>query len=49
MKEKLHLDQQKKELKLSQNILEEKQTYWQRELHREKEHLLQSKKELEVS
>jgi len=49
VKERLLIEGQKKEIQLTQNMLEEKQTYFQREQQREKDHLTSYKQELEVS
>lgn len=48
-KEKLSLEQQKKYLKLSQNILAEKEMYWEREKQCEKDFVTSCKQELEVT
>ena len=48
-KEKLSIEQQKKDLKLSQLIFEEKETSWEKEKQREKEYLRSYKEELEAS
>ncbi len=47
-KEQLHIEQQRKDLKLAQNIFEEKKTYWEYDKQREKEYLTNYKQELEV-
>ncbi|KAK7604446.1 hypothetical protein V9T40_005632 [Parthenolecanium corni] len=47
-KEKLSLEQQKKYLKLSQNILAEKEMYWEREKQCEKDFVTSCKQELEA-
>lgn len=47
-KEKVTVEQQKKDLKLSQNIFSEKENYWEREKQRERDYLTTCKQELEV-
>ena len=48
-KEKLRVEEQKKDVKLAQTLFEEKQSSSQRELQRERERSITCKQELEVS
>lgn len=48
VKEKLTIEQQRKDIKLSQTIFQEKEISWEKEKQREKEYLRNYKEELEV-